>query len=260
MQAGPSRGTRGMPRPAARHRHRNRPGTPGNPVGRIALPSTNSWAKCTKTVDKIMKASLKLGLKGLTPARVRELALHVATGMKDNPDFPAPPVAAAQLEEMADRLGLAITEAHEGSRASKLQRDDQVQAVCAVLRRMADYVRMQAAGNAAMIESSGFGLAKKPAQPQVLPAPTIIGTRMTGRSGEMELRWSGVRNRRIYHIAICEQLPTNEGAEWRLAAVTGKVAHLMQGLEPYRAYWFRVTAVGAMGEGLPSEPVLGRAA
>ncbi len=207
-----------------------------------------------------MKATLKLGLKGLTPARVRELASCVAGKMMDNPDFPEPPVPVAELREMAERLGQAITEAHEGSRLSKMERNEQVRDVCAALRRMADYVRMQSAGDAAMIESSGFGLAKRPSAPQTLPAPMIKGTRMTGRSGEMELRWSGVPNRRIYHISICHQLPTNEGAEWQLVGVTGKVTHLVQGLEPYKAYWFRVTAVGALGEGLPSAPVLGRAA
>lgn len=206
-----------------------------------------------------MKANIKLELKTLTPTRLLALLRVVAEGMTDNPHFPTPPVTPAELGAMADALALAITEATEGSRQSRLQRDAQVAVVKTKLRWVADYVRMAAQGNAVKLTSSGFELAKPSGPPQVMGTPMMKAARMTGRHGEVELRWSGVANRNVYQIYMSDQDPLNGGA-WTLTGVTGKISHRITDLEPYKAYWFCVSAVGALGEGARSNPVLGRAA
>lgn len=207
-----------------------------------------------------MKANIKLELKTLTPVRLAALMRNVASKLGGNPHFPAPPLSAADLKAQEEVLTVAIQKAINGSLASRLHRNAlEVQARDS-LRLLADYVRLVAQGNEAIMASSGFELARRPGQPQPMGTPMMQAARMTGRHGEVELRWSGVANRRTYHIYVTQQDPTDPNCVWSLTGITGKITHRVQGLEAYKGYWFCVSAIGALGEGVKSDPVLGIAA
>ncbi|MFZ1692459.1 MAG: fibronectin type III domain-containing protein [Flavobacteriales bacterium] len=207
-----------------------------------------------------MKANIKLELKTLTPLRLAALMCNVASKLDGNPHFPAPPLSAADLKAQEKVFTAAIIEAIDGSLASKAQRNALELQARNSLRLLASYVRMMAQDNAAILATSGFELARRPGPPQPIGSPVLVTARMTGRHGEVELRWSGVVNRRAYNIYMSEQDPTDPACKWTLTGITGKITHRVQGLEAYKAYWFWVSAVGALGEGLMSDPVLGRAA
>lgn len=207
-----------------------------------------------------MKANIKLELKTLTPTKLGMLVGNVAAKLHGNAELPAPPVSASELRALSVRLMLATTEAKDGSILSKALRDKIVVEVQEALRRVADYVRMMAQGSEIILAGSGFDLAKKSASPILLEAPQAATARMTGKKGEVELRWKGVRNRRSYVIYRCDRDPALPNAKWEYLATTGKVNHLVQGLTPYEPYWFCVSAVGALGESNMTNPILGRAA
>lgn len=207
-----------------------------------------------------MKANIKLELKTLTPVRLAALMRNVAEKLDGNPHLPVPPVSAAALKAQEEVFTAAILEAIEGSLASKLRRNALEGEARNSLRRLADYVRMMAQGDVVILASSGFELAKASGPPQVMGTPVLKTARMSGRSGELELRWSGVVNRRTYHVYMTKGDPTAHDVEWTLTGITGKIVHCVQGLEPYKAYWFCVSAIGALGEGSKSNPVMGFAA
>lgn len=206
------------------------------------------------------KRNIRLELKKHTPVRLLELASNVAAKLENNPSFPAPPVPAVELRALINRLTLSITEATDGTRLDKQKRNDLVVVVQEALRRLADYVRMIAQGDATTLISSGFELAAESSAPIPMMSPANLTCRMTGRHSEVALRWEAVRNRRSYVLYMCEKDPAEGEGQWTLMGVTGKVTHSIQGLVPYKPYWFRVSAVGALGEGLLCAPVLGRAA
>lgn len=207
-----------------------------------------------------MKANIKLELKTLTPIRMAALMRLVASGLEGNAHFPNPPISAADLKAEELVFTKAILEAIDGSRHSRAVRDALMDQARARMRYLADYVRMVAQGDAAVLCSSGFELARASGPPQQMGIPVSKGARMTGRKGEVEMRWSGVANRRAYNVYMTATDPTDPNAVWTLIAVTGKNTHRVQGLEAYKPYWFRVSAVGALGEGAKSNPILGRAA
>lgn len=207
-----------------------------------------------------MKANIKLDLKSLTPTRLLALLRHVATSLDGNPAFPAPPVSPATLIAMADVFTVAILDATAGSRQSKLVRNDRDAEVRAALRHVADYVRMMAQGDESILHSSGFQLAKVPGAPQPIGTPWMRPAVMTGRDGEVQLSWSGVVNRRTYQVYMTKELPSLPDPQWTLVGITGKITHMVTGLEPYKPYWFCVSAVGALGEGIKSKAIIGRAA
>lgn len=205
------------------------------------------------------KGKIKLELKTLTPVKLAALMRNVCAKLDGNVYFPAPPVSAADLRAEEELLTEAILAAVEGSRASKAQRDHLVRQAQATLRLVADYVRLRAQGDAAILATSGFELARPSGPPQDMGTPVMKAARMSGRSGEVELRWSGVANRRVYQVYMTDSDP-GDGDNWELVGITGKISHCIAGLEPYKAYWFRVSAVGALGEGAMSNAVVGRAA
>ncbi len=207
-----------------------------------------------------MKANIKLALKTLTPGTLGILVGNVAAKLNGNADLPAPPLSASELKDLSVRLLVAVTVATDGSRLSKSLRDNIVVEAQGALRRVADYVRMMAQGDQTILAGSGFELANQSAPPIPIEAPKAATTRMTGRHGEAELRWSGVRNRRSYIIYRCDQDPALPDAVWEFFAITGKVKHRVQGLTPYEPHWFCVSAVGALGESNMSAPILARAA
>lgn len=130
------------------------------------------------------------------------------------------PVPLADLAAKKDVLREAITNAIRGSQQDRLVRDGHVAAAKAMLRHLADYVRMVAQGDAVVLGASGFALATVPQPIGVLGAPMVREVRMTGRHGEVLLRWSGIHGRRAYHIwgplktpfsRLCSSLERDEG-------------------------------------------------
>ena len=207
-----------------------------------------------------MKANIKLELKTLTPIRMAALMRLVASGLQGNAHFPNPPISAADLKAEELVFTKAILDAIQGSLHSRTVRDALMEQARARMRYLADYVRMVAQGDAAILSSSGFELVRLSGPPQRMGIPVSMGARMTGRKGEVALRWSGIANRRAYNVYMTAMDPSDPNAEWSSIAVTGKNTHRVQGLEAYKPYWFRVSAVGALGEGGKSNPMLGRAA
>jgi hypothetical protein len=204
-------------------------------------------------------ADIKLELKTLTPPKLAALMGNVASKLEDNVHFPSPPISPAELKAEHATYDAAITEATEGSLASKKYRDSLTTAARERMRTMANYVRMEAQGREAILSSSGFELAKRSSNPEPTGTPLLYTARLTGKTGQLELRWKAVANRRAYHVFITEEDPGAKDPQWTPIATTGKVRHMVDGLVPYKAYWFCVSAVGALGEGGKSNPMLGRA-
>ena len=82
---------------------------------------------------------------------------------------------------------------------------------------------------------------------------------MTGRRGEVELRFRSVHGARGYQLWVSEKDP-EIAANWQAIGYTTRVTHLVTDLESYKAYFFCVSAIGTAGESAQSDPALGRAA
>ena len=50
------------------------------------------------------------------------------------------------------------------------------------------------------------------------------------------------------------------GTPFRMGLCTTRITHLVDSLESFKAYWFCVSAIGTAGEGMQSDPAMGRAA
>jgi len=202
-----------------------------------------------------MKADIKLTITRLTPVKVNLLLSGVANSMDNNPAFPDPVVPIADMRALHIRLWEAITLATEGSRQSKLVRNGIVVAAMDMLRTQANYVRAKAKGDATTLASSGFDLQRE-RDPLGMPdAPRVTRAAYPG-SGTLKLRWNRVRGAKAYKVFL--RKPGSAAAE--LITVTTSASHIITGLDSFQMYVAQVSAIGAAGEGMRSQEVMGRAA
>jgi len=206
-----------------------------------------------------MKANIKVPLYKLIPTALLALLRNVVAKMTGNPNFATPAVPLAAMTLLGDQLEVAIEAATNGSRQSKLARDVLVAEARAMLREQAKYVRLMGQDQPHILDGSGYELAKQP-EPVGIPAvPKNLVARMTGKDGEVELRWPSVHGAHGYHVSMTATDPAVPG-NWEVIGFTTRVRHMVTALESYKAYWFAVTAISVDGESALSDPALGRAA
>lgn len=206
-----------------------------------------------------MKANIKLSLSRLSVLALLALLRNVVAKMTGNANFTTPAVTLAAMTTQADTLEAAIEAATDGSKQSRILRNNEVATAQAMLRTQADYVRMISAGDKAKLQSSGYDLVKD-REPVGLPGTPIIRfARMTGKKGQVELRWTAQPGADSYHVRMTDKDPLIE-ANWQIVGVTTKSRHVVDNLESYKAHWFCISAIAAAGEGAQSEPAVGVAA
>ena len=206
-------------------------------------------------------ANIKSGFSSFTYKALLTLLNNVIDKLTTNAlMFPDLPVSLAALQALADKFNTAISKAIKGSEAARATRDAQAVEVKKSLLATAEYVRMLALGNAEILTNSGFELMKKPAPVGQVGTPLMKAARMTGLEGQLELLWSSEPGAYSYQGFQSETDPTLPGVVWTPILATTKTRAKVNGLVPYKAYWFCVQALGADGAGAKSDPMVGRAA
>ncbi|MBK6774392.1 MAG: hypothetical protein IPG74_00615 [Flavobacteriales bacterium] len=206
-----------------------------------------------------MKPNIKLSLTRLSVLALLALLRNVIAKMTGNAFFTTPAVTMVAMDGQADALEAAIEAATDGSKEARILRDVEVAKAQAMLRTQADYVRTICAGNEAMLISSGFQMATVPTPVGLPNAPLIKSVRMTGETGQVEVRWNSQRGVDSCNVFITMQNPA-EGAVWVHVGTTTKSRITLNDLESYKPVWIGVRAVGAAGTSAMSDPVIGIAA
>ena len=136
-----------------------------------------------------MKANIKLSLDRLNFVRLLALIRNVIAKMTGNTNFTTPAVTMAVMQALADAFEAAIEDATNGSRNSKLVRNQLELDVRSMLRTQADYVRSVCSGDAVRLESSGFELAKQREPIGIPGTPQDMVAHFPNLKGQVELRW-----------------------------------------------------------------------
>jgi len=203
-------------------------------------------------------AKLALFLTRIGPTKVNGLLFSVISGMRDNVHFPDPPVPVFTMQALHVELSAVFITAVQGGRLDKRKRYDLGAHTRRTLQQQADYVTLVSKGDAIMLISSGFGLARPnmpvsqvsiPQEVRVRAVPSTVGT--------LEARWKTVHGAHGYIVLRSDE--TTNGA-WEQVAYTTRITYVSTGLVGGRKYWFAVRAVGANSESAISNPGACRAA
>ena len=206
-----------------------------------------------------MKANIKLALFKKVPALLLELLNTVIRMLTGNAQLPQPPMRPSDMQLLANEYAAAIEEARNGSVHSKQVRNALTKHVRDVLTQTGNYVRTTANGDAAILASSGFELAKKP-EPVGLPGqPRNLKVLAGTLSGTTDVRWKSTPGALSYELERCEGDPAVE-ANWKVLRICTQVRFADSGLESFKLYNYRVSAIGTAGQGEPCMYATGRAA
>jgi len=169
--------------------------------------------------------------------------------MTGNPVYTTPTPPLADITTACDKLEEAeIAVTTNGGKQDYIIRNQRLEELKELIRELAGYVQAVSQGDEVKIASAAFGTRKLPEPSGVLPAPGDLRVRITTKPGELNLRWDGVKDRRIYLVEINDSDPLVE-ANFKLLLMLSKNFHTATGLISHKAYSFRVCAIGADGQG-----------
>lgn len=207
-----------------------------------------------------MKTQVKLGLTGLKPSDLIAKCKSVEDKMTDNPLFPTPVPAIADLTAAREELQGHYQTALFGDREAIARRRSQEKAVGDLLRRIAAYVQAIAQKPEDVL-SAGFDVRQPAAPPRsFLARPAGLEARRADREGRVELKWDRVAGSSQYLVEMTLTDPVQAETRWTITGYSSRSRHEVTDLEPGTYYWFRVLALGSAGKSAFSDPAMVMAA
>lgn len=197
---------------------------------------------------------IKLNLRQPIPDKL-QTGRQIIAAMTNNPNFtsPHPPLAEVTtslttLEEAYKAHQVAKSDARTKAGAA----DDAEMQFDKHLRKLAAYVESIADTDETIIASAGMQTKAARTTPSTLSAPEALTATAGDHEGEINLTWRKVYNARSYIIQSSLDPPTAES--WSHAETATVANKTIQKLTSGKKYWFRVAAIGSLGQSGWSEP------
>lgn len=162
----------------------------------------------------------------------------VLKSMTDNPNFEQtiPPLDAISL--VRDDYYTALIQSQNGTKYDTTVKKIKRAALEMVLKQLGMYVQLVCNGDAAMIATTGFMLAKKNAIITSLPVPNGLVVSSGSNSGTFSVKCNTIAMARYYEFRYCEILPSGERF-WH-TVVSTKSKTIIAGLRPGTEYLVQV--------------------
>lgn len=205
-------------------------------------------------LNHVKMARIKAGVASLNPRSLVLFTRKLINRMTGNANFPTPTPDLADLQLKLDEFYALAVAAEDGSRRDRVARDTSGTELKEMLRILANYVAMVAAGDANIILSSGFDIRSEAEPNPPLTIPAALKAMRTSHSGVVNLDWNPVPNALTYRIMMTTNDPNLANAEWTSAAITSKSKAEISNLSPGQYYWFKVQAIGRTGMSGYSDP------
>jgi hypothetical protein len=221
-----------------------------------------------------MKAKVSLQLSTLKPAQLVEFAKGVVLAMNGNTNFVSPVPTLNNITLAANALDSAITAAQDKSTLHIEQQNAAVIVLADKLTQLGMYVESTANGNASVILSAAMPVKHNRNVPQQPVSPTHVSATNTKVEGQVEIKWKGVKNARVYvveqsnDVAAINPTTTNTTQApatarsfitWTITDIITKPKLVVNGLTSGSKYAFRVYAIGAGGKSIYSTVVVVKA-
>ncbi|MGB6035993.1 MAG: hypothetical protein WBG42_06980 [Cryomorphaceae bacterium] len=199
-------------------------------------------------------AIIKAGVANLNPRSLFLFTSKLINRMTGNPRFADPQPTLADLQTKLDEFeALAIT-AEDGTKRDRVARDISAKELKEMLRVLANYVAMVAAGDANTILSSGFDIRNEAEPAPPVTNPAALKAVRSSISGIVELDWEPVTSALNYRVMMTTSDPNLVEAEWTSVTITSKSKAEINNLTAGQYYWFKVQAIGRSGMSGYSDP------
>ena len=198
---------------------------------------------------------IKLNVRHLSIPDKVQRGRQIITAMTNNANFsnPHPPLSdvTAALANLEQNYAL-LQAAKADVKAKATTQDDADTKVNQILAQLAAYVESIAGTDEKIITSAGLTTKVSRSTPTFLSPPQGLSAAAGDHEGVIELSWKKVPNARSYTVQMSPDPPTAEG--WTQAAIATASTRTIENLTSGKRFWFRVAAIGAMGQSGWSEP------
>jgi hypothetical protein len=169
---------------------------------------------------------------------------NVPEKMKDNPAFPNPPAALAELEKEAPIFRESLRKARNRDKEWVAVKNNKKAQVLVLLEEVAAYVTATSKGDRALILNSGFDATEETTG----SAKPYIGSLVVeiGIPGEAILHARNQRGAVAYVHQYATEVP-GLNTVW-ISQGSSIADHTFTGLYSDKRYWFRVVAIGRKGQ------------
>ncbi|MDE3184754.1 MAG: fibronectin type III domain-containing protein [Bacteroidota bacterium] len=191
---------------------------------------------------KIQK--LNLSTNTYSDADFLNKARYVLESMTDKPAFPNPVPPLSAFASAIDAYSTSLLGAAGGTHALVAVKNENRAALETLYVQLGMYVMYIAAGNTAVLASSGFTLAKE-REPVYITNPGNVTLVNGVTSGELESSVANVKGSKLYLHQISDSEPA-ENTVWDTRTCS-RSKYTFKGLTPGKKYWVRIAAT-ASGE------------
>src|SRR5215813_6757742 len=198
---------------------------------------------------------IKLNLRNLSVPDKVARGRQIVTAMTNNANFSSPHPPLSDVTASLATLEQAHTSLQTAKADVKAKTTTQLDAenkVNRILVQLAAYVESIAGNDEKIITSAGLETKIARSAPSVVTAPTGLTTTAGDHDREIDLSWKKVPYAKSYTIQFSPDPPTPES--WTHAAIATASFVRIENLTSGQRYWFRVAAIGAMGQSGWSEP------
>jgi len=179
------------------------------------------------------------------PKRESELTTtiqRVLNNMENNPAYPDPPPALAELRKLHPEFQVALANAKGRDITMVSIKNDQKAIAQNLLQEVADYVTLKSKGDRTLILTSGFYVNSETYSRSNQPPSVEILEVELGPSGEATTRVKNTTGVKAYLHQYTKEQPSIH-TEW-IGVGTSLGEHTFEGLISDKRYWFRVVVVG----------------
>ncbi len=202
-------------------------------------------------------SKIVINVSSLTIADKLVKGQDIITKSTTNPNVPgnAAVLAAFTTAQAAFTAANAAYEAvRQQARQLMTQRDTAEEEWVTSINILAAFTESATDGDAAKIESAGFGVKAAPTPPQPVGQVENVKVTFTGMPGHSEVRWKRETNADAY---VLERSPDPITAtSWDNVGTVTEAKYEGNGTVPGQKYWYRVAGVNKLGQGPWSEPAL----
>ena len=188
-------------------------------------------------------ASIKSGFTNFRNDLFESTARRILACLYPNPNFTEPPITQVDLAASIENFSELRITAMQGTTNDRRARDAARVVLNSLLKVLANYVTLTGGGDAVILGTSGFEIARTPQPKPPIDSPQNV--QLSNAGHEMILvTCDAVKNANTYLFQYCLD---PQAANW--ISLTNSVSKmLITGLTPKTTYWFRVAATGARGQ------------
>lgn len=193
-------------------------------------------------------ARIRLNLKRLSVTDKIAKGRQIVTAMTNNTTFPNPspalPEVTAALDELSEAFAL-VQSAKSEVQTRVVTQDNAETKLDDALTKLANYVESVAGRDDTLITSVGMETKATPSAPTLPTVPQALSASAGKHEGEIHLSWRAVPKARSYTI---EATQDPAAATWTHAGIATSASRVISNLTSGKRYWFRVAAVGSVGQ------------